>query len=114
MTDPEASKKVILAYWKSWQDQDWDAMRAALAEDLVFGGQSMTREQFIQFCQQGHPWRDVELLDSMFTAEGGALLYEGTDTGSETRVRVAEIVRVQGGRVCRANACFGSGTPPAS
>ena len=83
-----------------------------MADTLVFGGRPMEREQFVQFCQQGNAWNDVELLDSMFTAEGGALLYEGTDSGTEQRIRVAEIVRVEGGRVVGANACFGSGMPP--
>lgn len=115
MSEPvttQRTKDVILAYWTSWQDQDWDRMRSSLADDLVFGDQSMKREQFIQFCQQGNPWDDVELIDSIFTAEGGALVYEGTDRGSKERIRVAEIVRVDAGRVCRATACFGRGTPP--
>ena len=107
-----ATKEVILAYWKSWQIKDWDMMKGSLADSLDFGGQVMPRDAFVQFCQQGTPWQDVELIDSLFTADGGALIYEGTDSKDGTRIRVAEIVRVEGGKVAGANACFGTGTPP--
>ncbi len=107
-----AAKDVIMAYWRSWQDKDWDAMRRSLAPSLRFGEQTMTAEQFVGFCQQGSAWTEVELIDSLFTADAGALLYEGTDSKSGNRVRVGEIVRLEDGKVCGANACFGSGMPP--
>ncbi len=112
MTDAKTTEDVIMAYWTSWQDDDWDRMRASLADRLSFGGHPMEREAFVQMCRQGNPWDDVKLIDSMFTDAGGALLYEGTDRKTGTRIRIAEIVRVEGGRVCGANACFGSGMPP--
>ena len=87
-------------------------MSKSLADSLDFGGHTMPREAFVQMCQQGSAWDNVELIDSLFTADGGALIYEGTDTKTEKRIRVAEIVRVQDGKVAGANACFGSGTPP--
>ncbi|MEM6993615.1 MAG: hypothetical protein AAF721_24085 [Myxococcota bacterium] len=106
------AEAVILAYWKSWQTKDWDTMRGALADELDFGGHVMPREGFVQMCQQGKAWDDVKLLDSIFTAEGGALIYEGTNTADGKRVRVAEIVRLSNGKVGGALACFGTGTPP--
>ena len=107
-----SSKDVILAYWKSWQIKDWDLLEGSLADNLDFGGQPMPRDAFLQMCKQGSPWKDVDLIDSLFTDDAGALIYEGTDTKSGERVRVAEIVRVEGGKVVGANACFGTGTPP--
>lgn len=112
MSDTQTSKAVILAYWKSWQTKDWAALRASLADSLDFGGRVMKADDFVQSCQQGNPWKDVELIDSLFTPEGGALMYEGTDASSGKRTRVGELVRVRDGKVCGAHACFGSGTPP--
>ncbi len=112
MSTPQATKTIILGYWQSWQDKDWTALRNSLGDTFDMGGNAMPADAFVEFCRKGNPWKDVTLIDSMFTAEGGALIYEGTNTADGSRVRVAEIVRVQDGKVHSANACFGSGVPP--
>ncbi len=115
MSQVSQNRELILTFWRSWQgaSPNWEQMHGCLAASVTFGEHAMTAEQFTAMCKQGNPWQDVELLSSRFTDEGGALLYEGTDTKTGKRVRVAEFIDVADGKVTGANACFGSGTPPA-
>ncbi|MDX1407559.1 MAG: hypothetical protein R3330_05480 [Saprospiraceae bacterium] len=107
----EATKQLIMNYWRSWQIADWDLLRSSLHDQIHFGGQAITADAFTEMCASGTPWRDVEMLDSVFTRDSGALLYEGTDTRTGHRIRVGEFVHVENGRIARMQACFGTGHP---
>jgi len=106
------TRDVILRYWKSWQKQDWDELRDCLADEVRMGEHAVSADAFTQMCRLGPPWRDVELLHSVFTDGHGSLLYEGTDTRTGRRIRVGEFIDLEDGRVARSVACFGGGDLP--
>jgi hypothetical protein len=96
MTSAYKTEQVVLDYWRSWQLQDWELMRRCLADDFRFDSAVMqftSPDEIVEFCRQGPTWRKVFLIDSLFAAGQGALLYEGIDV-NESRVRVAEFYKV--------------------
>lgn len=104
MSDAKATELVVLEYFQSWQEPtDLAAFRACLADDVVFdsgistmeGGDALTD----MVSRIGSPWRDVTLLASIFTAEGGALFYEGIDVLSGNKTRVGEHITVKNGLI---------------
>jgi|GEM_PF-2537232 len=112
MNQKDNNKQLILKYWNSWQAADWTTLRSSLADQLDFAGNIMDSDDFVGMCQQGSPWRDVVMLSSFFTEEGGALLYEGVDTSNGQTIRVGEFIQVRGGQIIKSIASFGSGMPP--
>ena len=81
-------------------------------EELDFGGQSFSREQFVNICQNGNPWKEVKMLAATYDEHGGAILYEGTDTVTGKTIRVGEFIQIKDGKVSASIASFGSGQPP--
>ncbi|MCG8423747.1 MAG: antibiotic biosynthesis monooxygenase [Proteobacteria bacterium] len=111
----EATKELVLKYFNSWQNHDWETMRACLADELDFEGPqgpaTMSADQFAEMCSKGSPWRDVELIDSLFLDGQASLLYRAIDTKNDTPVRVGEFVTVRDGKVAKMRAAFSFGTP---
>ena len=87
-------------------------MSSYLADFIDFGGHRLPREEFVNFCKQGNPWEDVKLIAAHFSESGGAILYEGFDTGSKRLIRVGEFIKVTDGFITTSMASFGSGQPP--
>ena len=112
MNQTKINEELILNYWKSWQVPDWSEMRSCLADQFSFGGLTMDSDEFVAMCQAGNPWNNVQLLSSIFNEHGGALLYEGYDTGLERVVRVGEFITVQDNLITGSIASFGTGQPP--
>ena len=112
MSLQSSNEKLILKYWNSWQKPDWEQMRSCLADQINFGGQMLDSDNFVVMCQGGNPWENVVLLSSMFDQHGGALLYEGFDTGRKEIIRVGEFIKVQENKIVSSIASFGSGQPP--
>ena len=112
MDDVLEIKQLLLKYWESWQKPDWEEMRSCLADTINFGGHELDSDQFVAMCQKGNPWENVMLLSSFFNENGGALLYEGFDTGIEEVIRVGEFIEVRDGKIISSIASFGSGQPP--
>ncbi len=110
--DSNTTEALIMKYWRSWQDHDWTTMRSCLADEIVFGGHSMPADQLVTLSENGTPWRDVQMISSLFMNDRGAILYEGTETTGGKVIRVAEFIQVQDGKIMASNACFGSGQPP--
>lgn len=114
-----STKELVLRYFNSWQHQDWETMRSCLADTLDFEGpdgqaRAMPADEFTAFCSKGSPWREVELIDSMFADGHASLLYQGVDTKNDSKVRVGEFVTVEGGKIARLRAAFAFGAqqPP--
>ena len=86
----DQTKEVVLTYFNSWQNKEWDVLRRCLANTFkIDGGKIQFRniDEFIAFCQNGPSWSKVTLLDSIFQEKQAALLYEGeTPTGEKIRV----------------------------
>ena len=113
--DSEATKELVLRYFNSWQRQDWETMRACLADTIDFEGPGgagpMSADDFTAMCSKGSPWRDVELIDSMFQDGHASLLYKGIDTKNDGKVRVGEFVTVENGEVVKLRGAFAFGDP---
>lgn len=112
MSTVDQTRDVILRYWKSWQTQDWDTMRNSLADEVIFGGQTVSAEQIVAMSKQGNPWRNVTMVSSLFTEDEGAIIYDGVDITNEQKHRFAEFIKVEDGKVKSTVACFGSDEPP--
>lgn len=100
------TEEIILAYWKSWQGHDnWERTRSYMCDDVHFDAgafQTQTADQLIALMKRGNPWKDIQLLDTVMGEENkGALIYEGTDSVSGTRMRIAEIITVCDEKIAR-------------
>lgn len=94
-------------YFQSWQEPaDWEEFRSCLGDDVVFdpGGASIQgADQLTEMLRASEsPWREVELLASLFGDDSAALFYEGTERSSGIRHRVAEYLDIEQGRIQRA------------
>ena len=112
MGNPSSNRELIMKYWHSWQKPDWQELRGCLAPKVDFGGIEMESDAFVEMCKQGNPWEKVDMLSACFSDDGGAILYEGTDTITGQRIRVGEFISVKDDRIIASIASFGSGQPP--
>lgn len=103
------TEKIIMGYWKSWQSHsNWSETRNFLADDFKFDAGTFSTnnaDELVEMMKKGNPWKDIKLLDSVITENKGALLYEGTDSVTNTKFRVTEIITVKEDKVisCFAN-----------
>lgn len=105
----ESTKHVIYAYWQGWQTEDFVGMRAALADDVVADAALFRVEgadRFVALCAEGPAWRDVIMVDELYTENHCAILYEGINTGNNQRMRVAEIIRLDGDKIVEIQSCL--------
>ncbi|MEZ4688533.1 MAG: nuclear transport factor 2 family protein [Bacteroidia bacterium] len=97
------TEALILNYWKSWQSHsNWEETRALMKDDFYFDAgffKTESADQLIEMMKNGNPWQDVQLLDIVTHDDKGALFYEGIDTVTQSRVRIAEIITVEAGKV---------------
>ncbi len=105
----ETTRAVILRYFNAWQEPaDLEDMRACL-DDAVVSDLGFTQVQgadkLVAMIEgTGTPWKDVTLLESMFTDRAGALFYEGVSVNDGTKTRVGEHVTVENGKITRITA----------
>jgi len=95
MEPQEKTKELVLKYFHSWQNPaDFDEMGGYLAEDIVFdrnGHQLQGVEAVIGMLMQNPtPWKEVQLLDAVFSSDQAVLVYQGVNTATNQKIRVAE------------------------
>lgn len=100
----EASRDLILRYWKSWQTPtDFDETRSCLADDCKFDGGAIQMDGgdavIAMMSANPIPWTDVELVSETYGNEGGAIMYEGTVSTTGLRLRVAELITTADGKI---------------
>ena len=99
------TKEIILEYWKSWQGHsNWHVTRQMMADDFLFDAgifKTTSADALIDMMKKGNPWKDIELLDMVVYGSKGALIYEGTDAVTGSRIRIAEILTVANSQLVR-------------
>jgi hypothetical protein len=70
-----------------------------LAYDRGYGG--LDGQDWVWWVGQKPPWRDVRIVGRVVDETSGALVFEGVDSATELRHRVAWLVDVNDGRVTR-------------
>ena len=99
MNSSEETKKLVMKYFNSWQEpSDFNEMRECLSENFILdAGIFVFRnaDDFVKISEQnGTPWKDIELLDSIFHDDKAAIIYEGTEKKSEKKFRISEFITV--------------------
>jgi ketosteroid isomerase-like protein len=93
------SRSLVEAYFDSWPNQRWDRMRECLADRIEFNGTEHDADAFTEGCANGVAWRDVTLIESVVCEHKAALLYDGVDTASGTKMRVGEFLTIDAGKI---------------
>jgi ketosteroid isomerase-like protein len=93
------TKAVVEAYFDSWPNQRWDQMRECLADRIEFNGIEHDADVFTKGCASGVAWKKVTLIESVICGDKAALLYDGVDTASGTKMRVGEFLTVDDGKI---------------
>lgn len=98
--------ELIMVYWRSWQSHsNWETTRKLMADDFKLDAgifKTENADQLIEMMKMGNPWKDIELLDFIVEGNKGAIIYEGTDSVTEARIRVSEIVTIKDNKVASA------------
>ncbi|MCG8308031.1 MAG: nuclear transport factor 2 family protein [Cytophagales bacterium] len=98
------SEELVLKYFNSWQEPaDFREMESCLSEDLVIESGFFAfrnRNDFVSFLRHNPaPWKDVKLIASVFDPEHSAIVYEGVNTADHKKMRVAELIKISGGKI---------------
>ena len=93
------TKTLVETYFDSWPDGRWEQMRDCLAERIEFNGVEHDADTFTEGCSSGVAWKDVELIELVVSGDKAALLYDGVDTATGTRMRVGEFLTVESGKI---------------
>lgn len=98
------NEALVLKYFHSWQvPADFDELSSCLSNTFSIdaGFFSFTdKERFISFLKENPtPWKEVNLISSMYTSNRAAMLYEGVNTENEKKMRVAELIQIEGGLI---------------
>ena len=105
----ESTRQVVYAYWQGWQTKDFEGMRAALADDVIADAGLFRVEgadKFVAMCKAGPGWREVRMMEELYAETHAAILYEGINTGNEQKMRVAELIQLDGGKIASIQSCL--------
>lgn len=107
METNENTKELVLKYFHSWQSPaDFEEMKSYLAPDISFdmnGFQLNGIEAVMGMVMQDPtPWKEVELLDSQFSPAQAAIIYQGVNTATDQKIRVAEHLCLANDKITRA------------
>ncbi len=106
------TEELVQTYWRSWQNKDWEGMRKTLAPDFQAGALKGP-DALVEISKKGNPWRDVTMLDAVYGEEHATIVYRAVDTVTLANVQVAELLRIENGKIRTATGTFSS-TPPAT
>ena len=96
-------------YFRSWQDRDLVAMRACLADEILFDWGTVVYtdpDAFVAASESGIEWRDVTMRAAVYSHDAAAIVYEAVNVTDGLRVRTAEFLRCGGGRIREAIVVF--------
>ncbi len=98
-----ATEHLVMTYWRSWQggDPDWPTMRSCMADEIDTEAGPVPADKIVTMVQGGNPWRDVELVDAVYSDDHAAILYRGVDTVTGDTMDVAEFLTIADGKVSR-------------
>ncbi len=100
---------LIKRYFRSWQVGDWSALRDCLADEIRFDWGITTYtdpDEFVEAASAGIEWRDVDLLGSIVLPDRAMILYEATNHTDGVRIRTAEYLTIDSGRITAAVVVF--------
>ncbi len=97
------AKQVVTNYHHAWTSGNMDRARDYLVNDLDFQGSMQTfrrADDFIVVLTQFHQMlRGVNLLQSFFSEDGAALLYDCDTMSPAGMIRTAEFFTVADGKI---------------
>ncbi len=97
------AKQIVTTYHNAWTGGDLKAARGCLADDLDFHGSIDTfrrADDFIIALTMFHKMlRGVTLIQSVFSENGAALLYDCDTMSPAGVIRTAEFFTVANGRI---------------
>ena len=97
------TETLLLTYWKAWQShKDWKCTRALMQDDFYFDAgsfQTHSADALIELMKKGNPWREIVLLEMLVDGNQGAMVYEGIDSKSGKKMRIAEVLKVKENKV---------------
>eukprot|EP00803_Ostreobium_quekettii_P002080 evm.model.scf_1192EXC.4 EVM.evm.TU.scf_1192EXC.4 scf_1192EXC:26918-27523(+) len=107
----ESTRELVLKYFHSWQrPADFDEMAACFSDDaeIDLGAATLRGGAAFRRAVGGgeSPWLAISLLDTVFSDGEAALVYEGVEEASGVKLRVAELLTVEGGKIVRMRATF--------
>lgn len=80
-----------------------------MKDDFTFDAgffKTETADQLIELMKKGNPWKEIELIDIITVGNKGTLFYEGIDSVTKAKIRIAEIITVDGDKVASCVACI--------
>lgn len=104
----EEVKTVVMKYFNAWQKQDYEEMRSCLAKQMEFdtGMQKIEdADEYTDFCKKLPAFTKVTLLDSVFSENQAALLYEGISQFG-AKFRVAEFMTLADDKIAKIQVIF--------
>jgi hypothetical protein len=97
------TRQVVTNYHNAWTSGDMKAARVYLADDLDFQGSINTFHSagdfFVALTMFQKMLKGVTLIDSFYSENGAALLYECDTMTPAGVLRTAEFFKVSGGRI---------------
>ena len=104
MNRSEETKILVMKYFNSWQEpSDFKEMRECLSENFYLDAgifNFSSADDFVKISEEnGSPWKDVKLLESIFYENKAAIIYEGAEKKSDSIFRVSEFIEVNDGKI---------------
>ena len=98
------SKELVLKYFNSWQEPaDFQETADCLSENFKIDAGFFSfdnKNSLIQFFESNPaPWKNVKMLSSFFGDNFSAILYEGTNTVNNKKMRVSEHIKIENAKI---------------
>lgn len=104
------AKSIVETYHRAWTNGDYDAARKLLADNLDFQGSIDTFQRADDFIMAlrmfGSMLKGVTMLNSFYSADGAALLYDCETNSPAGVIRTAEFFTVREGRIVKIRLVF--------
>ena len=93
------AKEVVNDYLEAFKKGDFKHLRSVLADHGKFGHAGLSADAFVESIKKGPAWHNVQLIKSVYSGNGAAILYEGTNANSGQRMQASEFLDVSGGKI---------------
>jgi hypothetical protein len=103
MFDARVTDELLENFFEWWTKPGNVRRPTFLSDDFTFdlGYGGMANDDLVWWVQQKPPWRDLRVVARIVHEDKAALVFEGTDSATSLRHRVAWFVEVSGDKILR-------------
>lgn len=100
----EKTKEIVHQYWNSWQNKDLESLEKVCDKHMICHAGFFTfnnLEELKNEVVKGPAWKNVTMIDEVYTENKAGIIYEGINSLNEKTMRVSEIITLKNEKIIK-------------